>query len=437
MLVECEVLVIGAGAAGLSALREMHDAGVDALCVEARDRIGGRILTVIDPISPLPIELGAEFIHGRPPETWEVIRQRRIPVYDCDENAVHIVEGHVQQASDAWEQMDDITAEMKRVAASGADPVFSHFLKGTAFSDEAKRETTRYVEGFNAADRNIIGVASLALDAQAAESIEGNRNFRFANGYTDFISSFLSGKMAGQIRLSSIVEAVQWERDHAAVHVRSASTGQRSTITVRRLLITVPLGVLQAKDIAFSPTPERILQAAAALAFGQVMRVVMRFHEPWWEEREDLGDAGFWLSGEGYFPTWWTTLPMRSTLLTGWSAGPCATELIGQPQVAVVQAALDDLSRVTLVPRERLEEQLEAVYFHDWQADPFSRGAYSYTPAGAMNARRVLAEPVEDTIFFAGEATETEGHGATVHGAIASGRRAAKQILRSLTNNVD
>ncbi len=432
---QCEVLIIGAGAAGLSALRELHRAGVGAVCLEARDRIGGRILTVADPLSPLPIELGPEFIHGRSPETWDVIRRHRIPVYDCEENAVHIVDGRVQQSSDAWDQVDAITEEMKQVAATGADPVFSQFLGGTAFSDEAKQLATGYVEGFNAADRNVIGVASLALDAQAAETIDGDRNFRLSQGYTNFVSALMAdaGEAIEHVRLSNVVEAVRWERGKGEVQMRSALSGQRSIITANRLLITVPLGVLQANDISFSPMPERISEAVAALAFGQVMRVVMRFRDPWWQEREDLCDAGFWLSRERYFPTWWTTLPMRSTLLTGWSAGPRATALIGKSQADIVDAALNDLSRVTHVPRERLVEQLQAVYFHDWQADPFARGAYSYVPAGAMGARKILAEPIDETLFFAGEATETEGHGATVHGAIATGRRAAKQILRSLS----
>ena len=66
-----------------------------------------------------------------------------------------------------------------------------------------------------------------------------------------------------------------------------------------------------------------------------------------------------------------------------------------------------------------------------WHADPFAKGAYSYVPAHAMNAREALAEPLKQTLYFAGEATETNGHSATVHGAIASGRRAAQQILKS------
>ena len=114
-----EVLIIGAGVAGLAALQKLSEADVNVLCVEARNRIGGRILTVYDPFSPLPIELGPEFIHGRPSETWEIVRDANLLVYDCDENAVHMNAGQVENAADAWEQVDEITEDMKRVAQRG------------------------------------------------------------------------------------------------------------------------------------------------------------------------------------------------------------------------------------------------------------------------------------------------------------------------------
>ena len=96
---------------------------------------------------------------------------------------------------------------------------------------------------------------------------------------------------------------------------------------------------------------------------------------------------------------------------------------------ATVLQAVDALTRITQADPTRIADLLEAAYFHDWHADPFSRGAYSYTPAHALAARAALAEPVRETLYFAGEATELSGHSATVHGAIATGKRAAQQIL--------
>ena len=417
-----EVLIVGAGASGLSALRQLRQAGRDAVCVEARDRIGGRVLTINDPKAPLPIELGPEFVHGRPPESWELIRSGNLTVFDCEEHSVHIADGHVQKQSNAWEQVGAITEEMKRVAESGRDLPFAEFLDQTRFSAEAKQLATSYVEGFNAADRRVIGVAALARDARAAAQIEGDRNSRIASGYRALIEELQGGEA---VHLNHQVERVEWSRGQASVMFQGRS------ITAKRVVITVPLGVLQAGDIAFLPEPARVLDAARAIRFGHVVRVVMRFNEPWWEENEELGDAGFWLSREHYFPTWWTTLPVRSSLLTGWCAGPRAELLLGASREEVIGRALDDLAKVTRVNRKRLEQMLQAAHFHDWHADCFSRGAYSYLPAGSLAQHKELAIPVEDTLFFAGEATEISGHGGTVHGAIASGRRAAQQVIRS------
>ena len=163
--------------------------------------------------------------------------------------------------------------------------------------------------------------------------------------------------------------------------------------------------------------PGRVLEAASELAFGQVVRMVLRFRNAFWEDKSDFADAGFFLSNETLFPTWWTPLAMRAPMLTGWSAGPHADDLLGKPREVVISEALASLARILDMPIEKVTSTLEKAYFHDWHNDPFARGAYSYVPAGALSARDVLAEPVADTLYFAGEATELNGHSATVHGA--------------------
>jgi len=157
--------------------------------------------------------------------------------------------------------------------------------------------------------------------------------------------------------------------------------------------------------------------------------VVLRFREAFWEENQSLSSAGFLLSDEDAFPTWWTQLSVRAPLLIGWSAGSHADPLLGRPEAHVMARALDAITRITGTDPTRTANLLEASYFHDWHADPFSRGAYSYVPARALPGRAALAEPVSETLYFAGEATDLDGHSATVHGAIATGQRAARQIL--------
>lgn len=437
--IDCDMLIIGAGVAGLTALNDLSRQGVHALCVEARDRIGGRIFTVVDPYCPLPIELGAEFIHGRPPETWDLVRPARLAMYDCEEHSAHVHNGKVDGHSDAWEQVEQITAEMKRVAATGADPSFFEFIQGVRQPQCAKDLATSYVEGFNAAHKQKISVASLAQDAEAAENIDGDWTFRIGSGYKAIPEFLLETSAEGdsQLRLNSVVTAVHWRPGHARVEARSTLSDATLQIESRRVIITVPLGVLKAREneigrIVFNPPPIEVTKALESLEFGDVTRLVLRFKAAWWEDHEHLSDAGFWLSEEKSFPTWWTALPMRTPLLTGWSAGPHTDELLGQSKAFIVSRALQDLARISgMVPAD-LQQQVEAVHCHDWHADPFSRGAYSYVRAGSFRNRAALELPVDNTLFFAGEATELNGHAGTVHGARATGRRAARQVLESL-----
>ncbi len=171
------------------------------------------------------------------------------------------------------------------------------------------------------------------------------------------------------------------------------------------MIVTIPLGVLRAGDpsvsnIRFDPVPVEIWNAFEALEIGDVTRLVFRFKDAWWEDHDHLSDAGFWLSDETFFPTWWTTLPMRTPLLTGWSAGPHTDQLLGQSKSVIVSRALDDLSRISRVERSHLEKQLQAVHFHNWHDDPFSRGAYSYVRAGGLQKRAPLELPVQNTLFL-------------------------------------
>ena len=130
-------------------------------------------------------------------------------------------------------------------------------------------------------------------------------------------------------------------------------------------------------------------------------------------------------------PTWWTAQPVRGPLLTGWVGGVKAETLLSEEPASRLERSLVALSDVLAIPRRELDDNLDASASHDWRADPFARGAYSYIGVGGMGAPRTLGRPVEGTLFFAGEATIPDKIG-TVAGALASGRRAAREALRSL-----
>lgn len=428
-----DVVIVGAGAAGVAALRELDRAGQRVLCLEARDRIGGRILTLHDARSPIPIELGAEFVHGRPPEILGIVQSAPLTLYKCAENAVHIRNGKVIQDDNAWLKVDEVMRALEKAVQGGREESFAEFLRQSNHPKPAKELATSYVEGFNAARSEVISIQSLVKDQKAADEIDGDSGFRLMNGYDELMNWFVEGvaDLSQKLKLGCEVKAIRWGRGNASVEFTSTVRGGAETVQARKVIVTVPLGVLQGHAIRFEPEPEEVLHGASRLAFGHVFRVILRFDRPIWTDRDEFTQAGFLLSNEKYFPTWWTPLPVQARSITGWSAGPHADELLGLGKSEIFARASHDLSRILSTKESRLRASLEAAYVHEWDADPFARGAYSYVPAGAMGAREELARPLEETLYFAGEASETNGHGATVHGAIATGRRAAKQVLQS------
>lgn len=410
-----DALIIGAGAAGLAALREVHGASLRVACIEARDSVGGRIYTVHDPLSPAAIELGAEFVHGRPREIFNLIEEAGLPVVE----RVH----EIHRPGEETTKPDDggmwrLLSTMEEAAEDGPDMSFTDFAATASFDDRAKRSATSYVEGFNAARAEIVGIHSLAQDSRAAEAIEGDRAFHLAQGYDSVARALMPA--GAELRLNTIAERIAWKHGEATVQFRSAIDGSRDTLTAKRLIVTVSLGVLQAGAIQFDPEPAEAMEAARSLVFGQAMRITLRF-----EHAPGFVRPGFLLSDEPVFPTWWSASPEGAPIITGWSAGSKAEILLGQSREAIIGRAVESLHRIAGCQLP----QIAAAYFHDWYADPFSRGAYSYVPVGKLEARAALAQPVDETLYFAGEAANTSGHGATVHGAIESGRHAARCVI--------
>jgi monoamine oxidase len=413
MMSDCDVVIIGAGAAGLAAARELSHAGVRVICLEARDRVGGRILTVADSRTPVAVELGAEFVHGKPAEIFDLAERSGLELYGTGGRPVSLMEGGDDPEEDGFAVIED----MARAASEEHDETFQSFLDRSNYSAGQKHAAAAFVEGFNAARREVIGIASLAKDQQASDQIEGDRSFRMREGYHSLTETLAAGI---DVRLRSEVAAIEWKRGAATVRLRSGEV-----LTAPKVLITISLGVLQAGAIRFDPEPAETLAAARTLRFGDAFRVTFLFDRAYWDEQSETAGVGFLFSDEPVFPVWWTGRPADARVITGWTAGAKADALLGLSAEAVIAQAAATLARIL---KRQLPQPLGA-WFHDWRTDPFSRGAYSYVPAGGLAARRRLAEPVEETLYFAGEATDLIGYGGTVHGAIASGRRAARQIL--------
>jgi monoamine oxidase len=441
------VIIIGAGMAGLAAARELGRAGLSVCILEARERVGGRVFTVHDPASTVPIELGAEFIHGRAREIWDPLEKAKIKVSEVQGDSWCVSDDRLSSC-DFFDEVDSILDKMDD---SIPDESFSAFLQRrfgeprTKAQREAQRHATSYVSGFNAADPELVGVHWLVQGMRAEEKIQGDRAFRAQNGYTALLNVFKEEVAAfgADLRTQTIVESVNWRERN----VKVTAHNYRGSLMLEapKILVTVPLSVLKANAgqsgaIQFTPPlPAQKLEALDKMEMGKVIRVVLRFRERFWESikpsarsRKNLSGMGFLFSQSEWFPTWWTTMPEKSPVITAWAPFRSAERLSGQSEHFVTERALQTLSDL-LGPRIReLQGLLESSYFHDWQSDPFSLGAYSYGKVGADGAQQAIAAPLDNTVFFAGEATDTTGHNGTVHAAIASGYRAAKEIQQSV-----
>jgi monoamine oxidase len=428
------VVVIGAGAAGLSAARSLHEAGARVTVLEARDRIGGRILTLHDASTGLPVELGAEFVHGRADELRPWLREALARTVDIGGTRWHSRRGSPRRVHDFWEQLDTV---MRRLPSRRErDVSFAEFLAarpgGRTLAAE-RRLAEQYVRGFHAADPRRIGAHALADGGSPGNDARERALERVVEGY-DRVLGPAALALGTRIRLSSVVTAIEWRRHGVRVRYVSPRRRVQAPLAARAAVVTVPLGVLQATPpdvgaIRFDPPIARS-EALSGLAMGDVVRVVFLFRDRFWAR--ELECLSFLHTSDGTFSTWWTAYPDTTPLLVAWCGGPAARALSGFATGAVAARALGALSRAVKVPLHRLARDVTRVWMHDWMDDPFARGAYSYQLVGGADAPRDLARPIAGTLFFAGEATDAEGSTGTVHGAIASGRRAARQVLRAL-----
>jgi monoamine oxidase len=437
---DADVVIVGAGVAGLEAARRLMKARLRVIALEARPRIGGRLDTQRLPGWPAPVEAGAEFVHGRPPNLMRALRDAGARLGGHPQRHERARRGHVGAAEKAWMQVQTLIADLPNEDVAVLDvlrrPQFARRL-----SPAARTMMIAFIEGFNAADATRVSARSLIEQAEATEAQGGDATQRVLDGY-DRLAQHLAAPLArreGALRLSTIVTDVRWGGAGVEVAARGAFGGPPSRVRARAALITLPLGVLQAPRAAagairFSPALPRTKRSAIErLAMGTVIKVVLRLRQPVGTGVfEPLGrDMSFVHLGRAPVPTWWVPRPFPPTMLVGWIAGRQANAFAARFGTAEgrLRAAVGGLARAVGASPGAVTAAIEDARVFDWGADPFARGAYSWVPVGATDAPAALGVPVGGRLFFAGEATDTAGDTGTVHGAMATGLRAAAEIL--------
>ncbi|MGZ3839223.1 MAG: flavin monoamine oxidase family protein [Flavisolibacter sp.] len=421
-----DVIIVGAGACGLMAALELVQTGKKTAVIEARDRVGGRIDTQTTPFSAT-IERGAEFIHGDLPLSKLLLKKARAGLTRVTGDLWKMEEGKLQEQGDFIEDFSDLE---KKCRLLDKDIPVARFLEEQLQGDryEDLRFTLKnYVEGYYAGDTQKTSTKALCQELTTADDVQ----YRIKGGYK-MLSDFLAleaGQKGCSFILNRMVTALQWEKDRVVL-----LTPQEDFVA-KKVLVTVPLGVLQAGKISFSPALDEKLKAARQLGFGPVIKVILIFKYRFWSEKaleggKDLDHLGFLFSRET-IPTWWTQHPDTSTILTGWVAGPRAESLKNLPDAAILEKALLSLERLFRINSLLLRQQLLQGTVVNWAADPYSCGGYAYEVVGGETFRQQLEEPVAQTLFFAGEGLYHGPEIGTVEAALVTGRETAHRIIAS------
>jgi monoamine oxidase len=417
---EGSVVVIGAGIAGLAAAQRLLSKGVQVQLLEASGQIGGRIRP-LQGFADFDIELGAEEIHGNRSEWYRLVKSTNAKILSNNNTDFYFYNNRFIEDSAANSTPDLKKAfDFERSARNyrGADATVLQQLEKSSVPTAAYSIVNALLSNEYGTSNDRLSMRGITEEEERWSAGDDS----YAVGGRNYLS-ILQEKYADAISKVTLNAPVQ-RIDYSGKRIE-LQTPTRA-VTADRVIITIPLAVLQAGDVQFMPNlPSEKRSAIANIGMGAGMKIILKFREPFW------GAGVGSIYGSGYVPEFWATNEGRGAtpVLTAFVMGANAEYLSaqGQQAIPIVVSELD-----AMYDNRAASTFLEG-HIMDWGKEPYIKGAYSYPiVGGGIAARATLAKALNERLFFAGEATHTQGHNSTVHGALETGIRAADEVIKSI-----